>query len=423
MAAWPAFAVLVLFVAVASACEDDPTFLFKNKEGKTCTWVSGAKNKKRLCKRRKINTACPVTCKTCRSECPKKKRNMIKLYEKTKKCNNFEAGIRCYYDSEFYECDDSKHWVFGVDPPIHLDPPVDIMPITICPDTEKEMKELYEERSCGGYQVGLRCSYKSSPNKFYECDSSGQWLMGISEPEPDPPIHLDPPVDIMPITICPETEMEMKELYDKGSCGGYQVGLRCNYKSSPNLFYDCDASGQWLMGVSDPEPPIHLDPITICPDSEEEMKELYEIGSCGGYQVGLRCSYNYVYMGCNAADIQCSPTNFYVCDASEKWELEVHSPLPCVGDGDEILSGKSCDPERCPPIEPKAGSSCSWYQGNKKDSCVYDYKYLGCTPETLACVPTSSLHCGEKDVWVDDGLVFIECAANDERWDTKCEPE
>lgn len=48
-------------------CIDDPDFYHKKNEKKTCKWVSKKKKKdrKKLCKNRKINAACRLTCEVC----------------------------------------------------------------------------------------------------------------------------------------------------------------------------------------------------------------------------------------------------------------------------------------------------------------------------------------------------------------------
>ena len=48
------------------ACEDDATFCFKGKCKKDCDWIGKkVKRRNKLCKKKVVKDACPVTCDNC----------------------------------------------------------------------------------------------------------------------------------------------------------------------------------------------------------------------------------------------------------------------------------------------------------------------------------------------------------------------
>merc|ERR1719343_90661 len=226
----------------------------------------------------------------------------------------------------------------------------DTDPIAVCPPTVEEVDELMDllDYYCGDYQDGLTCRYDSLPGKFYTCTDQ-DWSIVVESPPPPPhidepdPIYLpiDPkpkdPIGIEKISVCPDTEKAMKELYQTTErCDNYEPGLTCRYASTPNEWYECDTSSLvWLRGVSDPVPP---------------------------------------------------------------------GPVPPQG---------PCD------SEPEEGAACEF---GTDEACYAGYTVRGCTPDTLFCSPGLAYGCSEKGVWYKDYVPQIECISDDPLWGTDCSP-
>jgi len=272
------------------------------------------------------------------------------------------------------------------------------------------MVEVAEMKQCLSYETGLRCSYKSSPNEFYECTASEGWLLGVSDPLPEGPCDSEP---VEGSSCQPGIDGVCFAEYTVRGCTS--DALFC----SPGLAYSCSGEGQWKKQVLPQIKCKAPDPLwgmacspDGCPPTKPKSKELdCSLGS------DETCFYDYEVLGCTSEQLQCKPRTSFKCDKENRWLEESLVYPTCIADKDP-RSGEDCSPLDCPVNKPSEKDACTT---KSNLSCEYDFLYKGCDPKSLACTGTSGFIC-QDNAWVDQDLVFPECAVDDPRWNTQCQP-
>jgi len=350
--------LLMLCMSHANECEDNEYFLFRNKAGKDCAWISKRKKnwRKWLCSKQTTLKSCPVSCGRCITKCPWK----FDSPKFKKSCENYQDGLDCYYNPIFMGCT----W------------------------------------------DGLRCEW----HKKYSCIDS-EWRLVTMMPLPcaSPPKGLPrlkkckPCTKVLPSAKCPSEKPE-----SQSECN--EVGLKCNYdfeysgcnkkelKCTPMSFYTCGDDKTWNLALADKRkcPPASQE--TKCPPWKKSpiFKK-----SCGNYPDGIECRYDHIFMGCTWDTLQCTSSNKYSCFDS-KWQQATMMPLPCANPPKDLPRLQKCKPcpkvlpaDKCPSKKPKIQSKC----GEVGLQCKYDFNYSGCSKEKLKCTPMSLFTCGDDKTW------------------------
>ncbi len=160
-----------------------------------------------------------------------------------------------------------------------------------------------------------------------------------------------------------------------------------------------------------------------------------------GVNEGDGCPYSYMVTGCTPETLACSPLSTFFCDSSVEstWIVMMSSVEFCMDTPKDWPSGNSCDPAtfdpspwldnsviegleaRCPITQPVAGSDCT---KAPSEGCSYEYTVVGCTPETLECLPVSAFVCDPNDhAWIERVDAYTKCAVPKGYPTGECEPE
>ena len=80
--------------------------------------------------------------------------------------------------------------------------------------------------------------------------------------------------------------------------------------------------------------------------SFSSLEQAKQSGCSTCYESGLTYEYGFVYTGCCEDDPKCSPTEFYTCDASNKWTVEITDPEVCIMLATGLPIGEKCIPKK-----------------------------------------------------------------------------
>lgn len=203
--------------------------------------------------------------------------------------------------------------------------PVPTDGITECPEV------VPEDMDCSDYQDGLECSFASV---YTGCDweslsctttSGGRCTHGTKE--------------------------------EGGNLWGIYAGkiASCTYEGAPAV-----PKGLPWGEVCDPDAMLPTPPPSGKADGAEAVPVCPDVmpkGDCSDDEVGLKCSYGYMYMGCTWDALFCGSVKGATCrrdgDEGGTWMAFSKSVVPCDEGGPEGLPfGERCDPNDPIPTAP-----------------------------------------------------------------------
>ena len=200
------------------SCTDDDNFLYKDREGKDCKWISEKKfrRKKKLCENSDILYSCPLSCAKGRNKCPKKftwskLNNGCAKYKNGLNCDSNHIFTGCTWNTlqcsvhEKYECCKSEWLLSTMIPEPCSKPFPEDLPLyescEPCPVVQPADKCSNEKpkNSSNCPQAGLECNYnfmhvgcnleelKCMAMEFYTCSEDKVWMLAIADPKPCTP--------------------------------------------------------------------------------------------------------------------------------------------------------------------------------------------------------------------------------------------